>query len=312
MIMANQSIYESIIKITVDNGWVVPYSPILPKAFKAHINVEYCNSVKSIKYICKFVNKGSDMVVFGVAENRNDEITQYQMGRYISSNEAVWRILSFPIHDRMRISFFELCQNDQFTKTLLYSQVPKYYTWNASGKKWNRRKQGRPVQDYACIFESDAIGRLYTVHPSHAECFYLRLLLIHVRGPTSFLSLKRVNGLQCHNFRQACQELHLLDNHWDATLGNALAAGSPHQIRTLFAIIIATCFLCDPLQSWENFKDFMTQDILHRMRRIAGNNDLMITLEMFNEALIIIEVICLEIANKALTQLGLQAPNRHA
>ena len=29
-----------------------------------------------------------------------EEIVQYQAGRYISSNEAVWRILSFPIHER--------------------------------------------------------------------------------------------------------------------------------------------------------------------------------------------------------------------
>lgn len=41
------------------------------------------------------------MAVFGVAgDSRNDEITQYQMGRYISSNEAVWRIMSFPMHGR--------------------------------------------------------------------------------------------------------------------------------------------------------------------------------------------------------------------
>lgn len=42
----------------IDNRWIVPYSPILSKTFKAHINVEYCNSVKSIKYICKYVYKG--------------------------------------------------------------------------------------------------------------------------------------------------------------------------------------------------------------------------------------------------------------
>lgn len=40
------------------------------------------------------------MAIFAVgADNRNDEIAQYQMGRYISSNEAIWRILSFPIHE---------------------------------------------------------------------------------------------------------------------------------------------------------------------------------------------------------------------
>ncbi|XP_039949148.1 uncharacterized protein LOC120767290 [Bactrocera tryoni] len=33
----------------VDNSWIVPYSPLLSKTFKAHCNVECCNSVKSIK-----------------------------------------------------------------------------------------------------------------------------------------------------------------------------------------------------------------------------------------------------------------------
>ncbi|GFQ82483.1 helitron_like_N domain-containing protein [Trichonephila clavata] len=94
--------------IEVDNRWVVPYSPLLSKTYRAHINVEYCNSVKSIKYICKYVNKGSNMAVFGVQpenSDRNavqviDEIAQYQAGRYISSNEAAWRIFSFPMHER--------------------------------------------------------------------------------------------------------------------------------------------------------------------------------------------------------------------
>ncbi|GFX67501.1 uncharacterized protein LOC104236095 [Trichonephila clavipes] len=67
------------IDIEVDNRWIVPYSPLLSKTFKAHINVEYCNSVKSIKYICKYVNKGSDMAVFGVGNVAAtlDEINQY-------------------------------------------------------------------------------------------------------------------------------------------------------------------------------------------------------------------------------------------
>ena len=138
--------------IEVDNQWVVPYSPLLSKTFNAHINVEYCNSVKAIKYICKYVNKGSDMAVFGLQPEIKDidEIVQYQAGRYISSNEAVWRILSFPIHERspavvhlavhlqngQRVyfsetnvqqralnppdtkltGFFSLCKNDSFAK----------------------------------------------------------------------------------------------------------------------------------------------------------------------------------------------------
>lgn len=34
--------------IEIDNRWVVPYSPLLSKIYKAHINVEFCSSVKSI------------------------------------------------------------------------------------------------------------------------------------------------------------------------------------------------------------------------------------------------------------------------
>lgn len=89
--------------IDIDSRWVVPYSPLLSKTFNAHINVEFCSSVKSIKYICKYVNKGSDMALFRVENtnvNKNDKITNYQIGRYISSNEAAWRIFGFPIHER--------------------------------------------------------------------------------------------------------------------------------------------------------------------------------------------------------------------
>jgi hypothetical protein len=87
--------------IEIDNRWVVPFLPLLSKMFEAHIDMEYCNSMKSIKYVCKYVNKGSEMAVFGISNERtNNEVMRYQLGRYISSNEAVWRILGFPIHER--------------------------------------------------------------------------------------------------------------------------------------------------------------------------------------------------------------------
>ncbi|CAK1582844.1 unnamed protein product [Parnassius mnemosyne] len=43
--------------IDIDNRWVVQYSLLLSKTFNAHISVEFCSSVKSIKYICKYVNE---------------------------------------------------------------------------------------------------------------------------------------------------------------------------------------------------------------------------------------------------------------
>ncbi|GBP00062.1 hypothetical protein EVAR_74379_1 [Eumeta japonica] len=39
-------------------------------------------------------------------------------------------------------AFFKLCSINDFTKTLLYPEVPKYYTWNTCQKKFMRRKNG--------------------------------------------------------------------------------------------------------------------------------------------------------------------------
>ena len=88
-------------QFTIDNRWVVPYCPTLSRMFNAHINVEYCHSVKSIKYICKYINKGSDMAMIQIEQQQPvNEIEQYQLGRYVNTDEAFWRIFGFPIHDR--------------------------------------------------------------------------------------------------------------------------------------------------------------------------------------------------------------------
>lgn len=78
----------------------------------------------------------------------------------------------------------------------------------------------------------------------------------------------------------------------------------------LYTIIISTCFPSNPLELWNKYKDFMAEDYLIGMRHHTRNADLLISLEMYNEALIAIEDMCLTIANKALWQLGLSPPNR--
>lgn len=112
--------------------------------------------------------------------------------------------------------------------------------------------------------------------------------------------MRTIDGQLCATYRDACQRLHLLedDTHWDATLADASISAHPNQIRTLFSIIISTCFPSNPLELWNKYRDYMTEDILHRMRRTTLNPELLITLEMYNESLIIIEDMCLAIANK--------------
>ena len=107
--------------------------------------------------------------MFGIGDpNANDEVMKFQLGRYVSCKKAIWRLFSFPIHERhptvvhlavhlengQRVyfieanaaqraerppattltNFFSTCQTDPFARTLFYSEMARFYTWNV-GKK---------------------------------------------------------------------------------------------------------------------------------------------------------------------------------
>ena len=136
--------------------------------------------------------------MFALRSSQVEEISDRQNARYVSSNEAAWRILEFLIHEKdppvqqlavhlengQRVyftednaldrasgnppkttltEFFALCSVDSFAKTLLYADVPKYYTWN--NKSWCRWKQGTDVAGFAGIKEAHILGRVYTINP---------------------------------------------------------------------------------------------------------------------------------------------------
>lgn len=265
--------------------------------------------------------------------------------RIVIKNEAFWRIFGFHIHERypavqhlsvhlengqrvyfttenarekasnpkntMLTAFFQLCRADPFAKTLFYNDVPKYYTWNVSKGEFCRRKQGKRVPEYAGVCESETIGRVYTVHPNNAECFYIRMLLHEVKGPISFEALKIVNNETCQTYREACLKLGLLedDKHWESTLNEAVVTRHPLQIRNLFAIILTTCAPADPLTLWEQFKESLSENVLRRIQMTNPNNDIQLSDEIFNETLILIEQKCISISNKTLLQLGLPSSN---
>ena len=70
--------------VQVDNRWIVPYNPYLSKKFCAHINVEACTTVKSVKYIFKYVYNGHDCANIEMSlNNDHDEITTFLDARYV-------------------------------------------------------------------------------------------------------------------------------------------------------------------------------------------------------------------------------------
>jgi len=120
-----------------------------------------------------------------------------------------------------------------------------------------------------------------------------------------------VDGALCATFREACQRLNLLENdrHWDSILADATVSAPTNQFRTLFAIIIATCHPLNPTALWGKYKDEMADDILHRVRTTTSNFDIDINDEMRNEALVLIEDMCVLMCGSILTTLGMSAPN---
>lgn len=84
--------------VEVDNIWIIPYTPLLTKMFQTHINVEFCNSVKSIN---TFVSTATREATWAFSKLPTETTKSLNLKwDYISSNELCWRIFSFHIHDK--------------------------------------------------------------------------------------------------------------------------------------------------------------------------------------------------------------------
>jgi len=204
--------------------------------------------------------------------------------------------------------FFTLCQVDNFSKTLLYIEVPEYYTW--SNKSWQRRKQGTQAAGYPGVKQSQALGRVYTISPQQGECFYLRLLLHNVKGPQSFAALRTVNGDLCSSFCEACLRMGLFedDNQYHLVMEEAIVSNSPASIRTLFAMILAWCEPSNPMEIYDNHKEAMAEDFLYQQRTLHREEQLEMNDDIFNLALSDLQEKVISMGGRQLSEYGLPQP----
>ena len=112
-------------------------------------------------------------------------------------------------------------------------------------------------------------------------------------------------------YRSACQALNLLENdqHWDNCTIDACEMSTPSQIPALFGIILTTYSPSSPTELWEKYKSQMAEDILNRIRLERSDMTLAFTKEIYNCTLVMIEDLCLPMANKLLKHLGMPSPN---
>ncbi len=79
-----------------NNYQIVSYNPFLIYFFKIHINVEVCITIKTVKYIYKYIYKGHDKATLQIY--KIDKITRYITCRYINLTQTIQSILEFPTH----------------------------------------------------------------------------------------------------------------------------------------------------------------------------------------------------------------------
>ncbi|XP_073363372.1 uncharacterized protein [Aegilops tauschii subsp. strangulata] len=233
----------------LDNRWVVPYNPYLLRMFNCHINVEVCSSIKAIKYIYKYIYKGHDKASFSIdqpdADGNIDEIKRYVDARWVTPPEAMWRIFGFPLcanyppvlqlplhlpnmhrvafnaqadlknvvssenaSKSMLTEYFKANELHPWARLILYKDFPGSSTWEKKKKIWKRR------------VERFQLGRIVSANPAEGERYYLRVLLNHVPGETSFVDLLTVDAVVCGSFRESGERLGLIEA--DNTLDDCL------------------------------------------------------------------------------------------
>ena len=168
-----------------------------------------------------------------------------------------------------------------------------------------KETEGIPVPGHLTIRQANVLGRVYNIHPRVGECYFLRLLLFEVVGPTSFVSLKTFNGRVFETFKEACIERGLLtdDSHLSSTLEEAVIDSHPRLIRDLFCTILVFCEPMNPLSLWDISKDEMVQDYLHNSPETPLDS-------LVNNLLIELEDKLISIGGNNLQSYGLPVANR--
>ncbi|XP_019198428.1 PREDICTED: uncharacterized protein LOC109192311 [Ipomoea nil] len=298
--------------IHLDSRYVVPHNRYLLLKYKAHLNVEWCNQSRSIKYLFKYVNKGNDRVTAEFYKSTTDEhgnevideINMYYDCRYVSSCEASWRLLSFDVQYRTpaveRLSFhLPDCQSIIFEDDDTVDNVLNRHTvgqsmfsgWFEANQKYADARLltyiemptkfvwKKDLREWHPRKKGFSIGRIFYVPPGTGELYYLRCLLNIVRGPTSFEEIRTFNGVVHNSFRDACYARGLLedDREYIDAIEEASHWSSAHSLRKLFVTLLISNSFNRPEIVWNDVWLYLSDDVQFNQRKLLSQPDLILT-----------------------------------
>jgi hypothetical protein len=150
----------------------------------------------------------------------------------------------------------------------LYHDFPHIATWKKKEKQWAFRTQTLSLV---------LVGRMYFVQPSEGERYFLRLLLHHVPGATSFKDLTCTNRHLQHptqhaSFKKTCQQHGLLkdDAEWAQCMEETTSMASASCLRALFVALQVFNVVTNPLALWERFNEDMAENFLYQARQVGA------------------------------------------
>ncbi|KAG3070903.1 hypothetical protein PI125_g22870 [Phytophthora idaei] len=111
------------------------------------------------------------------------------------------------------------------------------------------------------------------VSPRDMQRLYMRVLLCHRKGPTSFENLRTVDGVTYGSYREAALHAGYLedDSEWVACMTEASQFRMPYQLRQLFATIIVYSQVVEVGALWEQLYDDLTLDFGYKYRSLEGH-----------------------------------------
>ncbi|XP_073120000.1 uncharacterized protein [Henckelia pumila] len=261
--------------VDLDNRYVVPHNHYLLIRYGAHMNVEWCNQSRAIKYLFKYINKGHDRVTASFYQSGDDENSVF------SDLEQIENVLDRPtINQSMFLAWFEANKKYPEARELTYAQFPMKFVWKQDAREWVPRKRGF------------SIGRIFFVPPGCGDLYYLRCLLNVSRGAKCYDDISFVNGVQYQSFRDACYGLGLLndDSEYIDGIVETSQWASAQSLRVLFATLLSSDCISRPDSVWESCWTYLSDDILYRQRNLLKHHELQLNEdEIKNYALVEIE-----------------------
>ena len=290
----------------------VPYNRYFLRKWGCHCNVELVEFEGVVKYLFKYITKGEAWATvelyLSAQKGIYDEMRSYELCRYLSANEAVHEVfedmlysmthkvtkLDIHLPNQEMIPFEEGNEQSQINYNRMthlkaffalndpndtqhyhvdaanyfYLEIPRYYTWTNEGWK-PRKNKGHGEKNLSRLPFHSYIDK---------QTYALRILLLNVKGASSFESLRTYNNEIFASFHEAALARGLITDTKQIILyiREATNTMSGKQLRLMFAILICNIidFSAETIGNlWTEFRNLFCDDFEYKLQSIKMSDE---------------------------------------